>query len=99
MTSTYNGRQSPNVSQCLRDLNSVSPQDTTAFTVEDGFETEGDLAIFTNTRFFDFDSGQNTDFQARAVAVVENATRQNPTSIDVTSNLDFVSGESIFFPN
>jgi hypothetical protein len=101
--STYNGRHGPNVSQYLRDLNTISPQDTTA-PAEDAFNMEDDLALFTNTQFFDFDSGQNTDFQAQPVKVdVEHATRHNSTaSGDVTPaqttigdmpNLDFMSGK------
>ncbi|KAK8923026.1 hypothetical protein VCV18_007088 [Metarhizium anisopliae] len=101
--STYNGRHAPNVSQYLRDLNTISPQDTTG-PAEDAFNMEDDLALFTNTQFFDFDSGQNTDFQAQPVKVdAEDATRHgSTTSGDVTPaqttindmpNLDFMSGE------
>lgn len=104
--STYSGRHGPNVSQYLRDLNTISPQDTTA-PAEDAFNMEDDLALFTNTQFFDFDSGQNTDFQAQPVKVdVENASRHNSTtSGDVTPaqttigdmpNLDFMSGDFNF---
>ncbi|KAK9441874.1 Regulatory protein cys-3 [Metarhizium brunneum] len=104
--STYNGRHAPNVSQYLRDLNTISPQDTTGPT-EDAFNMEDDLALFTNTQFFDFDSGQNTDFQAQPVKVdVEDATRHgSTTSGDVTPaqttindmpNLDFMSGDFNF---
>ncbi|TWU78769.1 hypothetical protein ED733_006862 [Metarhizium rileyi] len=104
--STYNGRHGPNVSQYLRDLNTISPQDTTA-PAEDVFNMEDDLALFTNTQFFDFDSGQNTDFQAQPVKVDVEATTQNgsTTSGDVTPaqttlsdmpNLDFMSGDFNF---
>lgn len=65
---------------------------------------EDDLALFTNTQFFDFDSGQNTDFQAQPVKIdVDTVTRHNSTaSGDVTPaqasigdlpNLDFISSE------
>lgn len=104
--STYNGRPGPNVSQYLRDLNTISPQDTTAAT-DDAFGIEEDLALFTNTQFFDFDSGQNTDFQAHPVKPdVDNASTQSPatnsgdatpatTNMGDISNLDFISGECI----
>lgn len=107
--STYNGRHGPNVSAYLRDLNTISPRDTTAAAAEDGFNMEDDLALFTNTQFFDFDSGQNTDFQAQPVKIdVETAARQNSTaSGDVTPSqttigdipsLDFMSSEFLFLP-
>lgn len=98
--STYNGRHGPNVSQYLRDLNTISPQDTTA--VEDTFTMEEDLAIFTNTQFFDFDSGQNTDFQAQPVKPDTKTSRSGTASENVSAapsvigdmpNLDFISGE------
>ncbi|KJZ80316.1 hypothetical protein HIM_00166 [Hirsutella minnesotensis 3608] len=103
--STYNGRHGPNVSQYLRDLNTINPQDTTT-TTEDAFNIEDDLALFTNTQFFDFDSGQNMDFQAQPVkADVDAAQSTSSPSEDVTSapsvmsempNLDFMSGDFNF---
>ncbi|KND94097.1 Regulatory protein cys-3 [Tolypocladium ophioglossoides CBS 100239] len=103
--STYSGRHGPNVSQYLRDLNTISPQDTTP--VEENFNMEDDLALFTNTQFFDFDSGQNMDFQAQPVKPdVKAAGRHSSSSSDdVTSapsamgdmpNLDFMSGDFNF---
>ncbi|GAB0135503.1 hypothetical protein EsDP_00003839 [Epichloe bromicola] len=105
--STYNGRHGPNVSAYLRDLNTISPQDTTAAAAEDGFNMEDDLALFTNTQFFDFDSGQNTDFQAQPVKIdVETAARQNSiasgdvtpaqTTIGDIPSLDFMSSDFNF---
>ncbi|KAG6015066.1 hypothetical protein E4U43_004376 [Claviceps pusilla] len=104
--STYSGRHGPNVSAYLRDLNTISPQDTTATGAEDAFNMEDDLALFTNTQFYDFDSGQNTDFQAQPVHVkvdVDAVARQNSvvsgdvtpgqTSIGDIPNLDFMSSE------
>ncbi|KAH6610277.1 hypothetical protein Trco_000297 [Trichoderma cornu-damae] len=81
--STYNGRHGPNVSQYLRDLNTISPTDTTA--VEETFNMEDDLAIFTNTQFFDFDSGQNTDFQAQPVKTEGKAPHSGTASEDVSA--------------
>lgn len=95
--STYNGRRGPNVSQYLRDLNTISPQETTS----DGenFNMEEELAFFTNTRFFDLDSGQNTDYQAApvkpdAVATPAASSTEDPASVmgDI-SNMDFMNGE------
>jgi hypothetical protein len=96
--STYNGRRGPNVSQYLRDLNTISPQDTTG---DDSFNMEENLSFFTNTQFFDLDSGQNTDFQAPpvkpdAVATPAPSSTEDPASVmgDI-SNMDFINGESI----
>jgi hypothetical protein len=98
--STYNGRRGPNVSHFLRDLNTVGPdtaQDDEAFKIEE------DLAMFTNTQFFDFESGQNTDFQAHPlkpapeVTVAPTSEEPEATSpIGDLTNLDFISGEYFF---
>ena len=103
--STYNGRSGPNVSQYLRELNTISPQDTTG---DDSFNMEENLSFFTNTQFFDLDSGQNTDFQAPppvkpdAVATPAPSSTEDPASVmgDI-SNMDFMNGESILslFPS
>lgn len=95
--STYNGRKAPNVSQYLRDLNHVSPQDTAG---DDSFSVGDDLSFFTNTQFFDLDSGQNTDFQAppakpdAAVATPAPSSTEEPGSVmgDI-SHMDFMNGE------
>lgn len=93
--SNYSGRHGPNVSQYLRDLNTISPQDTTA--PEDNFMEE-DLALFTNTQFFDFDSGQNTDFQAQPVkeAAPTKDASAAPSVMGDISNLDFMSNDFNF---
>lgn len=98
--SNYNGRHGPNVSNYLRDLNTISPQEGS---VDENFNMEGDLALFTNTEFFDFETGQNTDFQAQPV---KETTRATPASSDDVSaatsvmgdmpNLDFISSTFLF---
>lgn len=96
--SNYNGRHGPNVSQYLRELDAISPQDS----AEETFNMEADLALFTNTQFFDFDSGQNTDFQAQP-AKPDAATSTTSPNGDVSAaasvigdmpNLDFISSKS-----
>ena len=68
---------------------------------------EEDLALFTNTQFFDFDSGQNTDFQAQPVKVTgkpapASASTSVPTDEAASAaqsvvgdipNMDFMQGE------
>ena len=96
--STYNGRRGPNVSQYLRDLNAISPQDST--NNDENFNMEDSLSFFTNTEFFDLDSGQNTDFQAPpvkpdVVATPAPSSTEDPASVmgDISS-LDFMNGET-----
>ncbi len=93
--SNYSGRHGPNVSQYLRDLNTISPQDTTG--AEENFMEE-DLSLFTNTQFFDFDSGQNTDFQAQPVkeAAPSKDASAAPSVMGDMPNLDFMSSKFYF---
>lgn len=96
---TYNGRRGPNVSQYLRDLNTISPREANT---EENFEMEDDLALFTNTQFFDFDSGQNTDYQAQPVKPDVDTSATSPSEevasgasvIGDMPNLEFISGKS-----
>ncbi|EQL01652.1 Regulatory protein cys-3 [Ophiocordyceps sinensis CO18] len=104
--STYNGRHGANASHYLRDLNTINPQDTTT---DDAFNIEDDLALFTNTQFFDFDSGQNMDFQAQPVKPdVDDVAQANsspsgddsaPPVMSDLPNLDFISGQLAASPS
>lgn len=92
--STYGGRRGPNVSQYLRHLNTI-PTETAN---EDSF-IDDDLSLFTNTRFFDFESGQTTDFQAPAAKPeseqIPPSAESGTTTSPVTDlgGLDFIAGE------
>jgi hypothetical protein len=58
---TYNGRRAPNVAEYIAQLNAIpSAQDLQN---ADSYNLEDDLAMFTNTHFFDFDLGQDADLQ------------------------------------
>ena len=94
------GRRGPNVSHFLRDLNTIASDkalDEAEFTFED------DLAMFTNTQFFDYDSGQNTDYQAHPIkseldttpssAVSTTDELQTPAALNEMAGLDFMSGK------
>ncbi|CAM1503952.1 Fc.00g015430.m01.CDS01 [Cosmosporella sp. VM-42] len=96
--STYNGRRGPNVSQYLRDLNAVNPQEP----AEENYNMDEDLSVFTNTQFFDFETGQTNDYQAQPVKVDVETPPSATTSNDLTpaqsvigdlTNLDFMQGE------
>lgn len=104
--STYHGRRAPNVSHLLQDLNTIGTHD--AATTEENFNMEDDLELFTNTQFYDFDSGQQTDFQAQpikarletAAARAANGTTEDiasaaPSAVGEMPNMDFsMTGES-----
>ncbi|RMJ12064.1 hypothetical protein BHE90_014724 [Fusarium euwallaceae] len=100
--SNYNGRRGPNVSQYLRDLNAINRQETSN---DEPFNMEEDLALFTNTQFFDFETGQNTDYQAHPVKTDMEAPPSTSPSDSMTpapsvvgdlSNFDFIQGEFNF---
>lgn len=99
---SYTGarRGGVNVSQYLRNLNVQE-----GARVEENITDEDlakDLALFTNTHFYDFETGQNTDFQAHAA---KPETIQSPAE-DVTSadsimgefppGFDFIAGDFSF---
>lgn len=91
--STYNGgRRGPNVSQYLRDLNAISPSEP-----EENFAMEDDLAMFTNAQFFDFETGQTTEYHpSKAMETTEAPSVASPTSESTMgdmSGIDFITGE------
>lgn len=91
MSATYNGRRGPNVSQYLRDLNAINPQAEQS--PEDNFNMEEDLALFTNTQFFDVETGQNTDYQAQPVKIDFEATPSATTTSEEMTPAQSVMGE------
>ncbi|KAK7413147.1 hypothetical protein QQX98_007973 [Neonectria punicea] len=103
---SYNGRRGPNVSQYLRDLNAINRQEAGQ---EEPFNMEEDLALFTNTQFFDFETGQNTDYQAHpAKTDGEAAPPSASPSEDMTpaqsvmgdlNNIDFSIQGDFSFPD
>ncbi|KAH7157009.1 hypothetical protein EDB81DRAFT_788631 [Dactylonectria macrodidyma] len=100
---SYNGRRGPNVSQYLRDLNAINRQETGQ---EEPFNMEEDLALFTNTQFFDFETGQNTDYQAQvpkpdgesAPSSASPSEGMTPaqSAMGELSSLDFIQGDFSF---
>ena len=100
--SGFNGRRVASTTEYIRDLNTIPPQETTK---EENFTMESDLAMFTNTEFFDIDSGQNTDFQAQptkpnvkpAASNFEEVHSAAQSVIGDMPNLDFMYGELCSF--
>ncbi|KAG8669136.1 hypothetical protein FPOAC2_08452 [Fusarium poae] len=102
--SNFNGRRGPNVSQYLRDLNAINRQENAH---DEPFNMEEDLALFTNTQFFDFETGQNTDYQAHPAKVDMEASQSTSPSDGMTpapsvvgdiaaGNFDFMQGDFSF---
>jgi hypothetical protein len=94
----YNGHRGPNLSQYLRELRTI-PSD---ITTEDTFGIEDDLVMFTNSQFFNFDLGENTDYQALPGKLDSGMTPSSfqqespsaPNSVtDDFAGLDIMSGE------
>ena len=59
----YNGRRGPNVSEYIANLNAIPTAQDLQSSNADNFNLDDDLAMFTNTQFFDFDLGQDADLQ------------------------------------
>lgn len=59
----YNGRRAPNVSEYIANLNAIPTAQDLANQGQDNFNLDEELAMFTNTQFFDFDLGQDADLQ------------------------------------
>jgi len=82
------GRRAPNLASMI-DLDNVETP-----VVED-FGLDSELALFTNTEFYDFDSGQQADFQAQPTkpqAGTQNgnaAAAETPAAMGEMGNMDF----------
>ena len=62
--SSFDNQRAPNVSEFIANLNAIpSAEDLAA---QPDYNFDADLAMFTNTTFFDFDLGQDADLQPQA---------------------------------
>ncbi|KAH8892016.1 hypothetical protein GQ53DRAFT_603996, partial [Thozetella sp. PMI_491] len=85
----------------LRNLNVQEPAMEELITDD---EMARDLAMFTNTQFYDFDSGQNTDFQAPPVKPETTTEPQSAATEAATGSdsmlddfgMDFIAGDFSF---
>ena len=94
--SGFGGRRAPNVSQYIANLNALSPVSDVKSQGQEDFGLENDLAMFTNTQFFDFDLGEMVDAAPVPYdpAKEERARRDNATTGPGTiqSGLNFLNG-------
>ena len=93
---SYGAGRGVNVSQYLRNLNVQEPVvEESPITDED---LAKDLALFTNTQFFDFETGQHTDYQAPPVkpdvtrSPTENGTPTDTAMGEYPAGYEFMSG-------
>jgi hypothetical protein len=87
----YSGRRGPNVSAYIANLNAIPTAEDLQSSNQESF-IDDDLAMFTNTQFFDFDLGQEGDLQAGSFAA---DGQPAPDSFD-GKGLEFTPGQSGF---
>lgn len=99
--SAYNGRRAPNFSQYLEDLNAIpSPYDQALQLQQqqDSFNIDAELALFTNTEFFDFDNFGDLNLPTFDAAVEEDASRRKSLNAEQQNSdikfLDLLNGKS-----
>lgn len=79
------------MSQYVANLNTIPSAQDTASRNQDPLEIENDLALFTNTEFFDFDLGEVPDLTQPVdydPAIEERARRQNASAYNRRLNSD-----------
>ncbi|OJJ44793.1 hypothetical protein ASPZODRAFT_134929 [Penicilliopsis zonata CBS 506.65] len=88
--SLYNGRRAPNFSQYLDDLNSLpSAYDQTVRQQQESYDVDNELALFTNTEFFDFDNFGGLDLPTFAPLETDGALGAN-MAVDQNQDLKFL---------
>ena len=96
----YNPRRAPNVSQYVADLNTIPSDHEVAAQQQDGFTFGDDLALFTNTQFFDYDNGEQVDAAPVKydATQAERARRANASARkDAAGGLDYMNGTCLLF--
>lgn len=96
--SGFSGRRGVNVSQFIANLNTIPSAHEMATQNQEGFNIDEDLALFTNTEFFDFDMGEIPDITSQSLdydpAQEERARRQHASAYRQSSSkpTDFING-------
>ncbi|RDL37980.1 Uncharacterized protein BP5553_05413 [Venustampulla echinocandica] len=92
----YNGRRGPNVSEYIANLNAIpTAQDLQN---ADNFNLDDELAMFTNTQFFDFDLGQDANVQPANFGIDDPASSVAPDGLDLKP-LEFDMQGDFSFPD
>jgi hypothetical protein len=58
---SYSERRGPNVSEYVANLNAIPSAQDLQSSSADNFNLDDELAMFTNTQFYDFDAGNDAD--------------------------------------
>lgn len=87
-----NHRRGPNVSAFIANLNAI-PNEQDMQNTHENFNLEDDLALFTNTQFFDFDVAPGADLQGDNFDGL--GGQSTSSEVDMKS-LDFSSGMCLF---
>lgn len=89
--SQYQGRRPPSVSQYLANLNTIPPA-TEGANAQDFTNFEDDLAMFTNTQFFDFDVNEPVpDLTGETPSFTAGQSRQGQGLGNSPKNMGFVN--------
>lgn len=88
---TYSDRCSPDVSKYVANLNIMPSAQDLQSSSPDNFNLNDELAMFTNTQFFDFDAGQVADMRLGGFASDEPAGATAAPEKRVY-RLDFIQG-------
>jgi len=94
---SFSGQRGPNVSEFIANLNTIPSAQDVANQSQENFNLDDDLAMFTNTQFFDFDIGQDADLQPPNFTF-EALPRGEPAAATThdSKGLDFISGDFAF---
>jgi hypothetical protein len=91
----YSGQRGPNVSEFIANLNAIPSTQDMAGQGPDNFNLDDELAMFTNTQFFDFDLGQDADLKPANFDFDFNAqNRVAPATAQDIESLNFSQGRS-----
>jgi len=91
----YNGRTGPNVSEYIANLNAIPSTQEGAGAHPEGFNLEEDLAMFTNTQFFDFDLGHDADLQPPSTSYDGHNARASTDGLEMKP-IDFLNSDFSF---
>ena len=88
---SYNERRGPNVSEYVANLNAIPTAQDLQSSSADNFNLDDELAMFTNTQFYDFDSGNDVDIQLGGFAS-ESPAHPTVAPEKEIAPLDFMQG-------
>jgi len=93
---SFNGQRAPNVSEFIANLNAIPSQQDMVNQNQENFNLDDDLAMFTNTQFFDFDVGQEADLQPSNFAFDGLPRAESVAPTNEYKGLDFIAGDFAF---